>query len=211
MLSSTTSSRWSAAVLALLALAAGACGGSPTGGKPAAQTSSIAPTPIATPTAAPKTEGVLPKSCSERVSETAVSTAIGKPVKLWRDSPEPADGSPVARTCVYLPADPKTGPTSQALIRYEVLDHTPTRADVDKFVSRIKASSGQNGVTSTFEATPGLGDYSGWLTLVLTETNVTAWAVVASKGRLFVMFSTDSTIGQGDKSRMSEVVRMALG
>jgi hypothetical protein len=192
--------RWEriAAALALLVVS---CGGS---SAPAASKSAPAATSAAQPTAAPQAAtSQLPKSCNERVSAADVSAAVGKPVMLFK---EDLEGGVL---CLY---DSQSATPSilgfAARISYMGLDKAPTQTDVDNFINTAAA---QLKGKATIEHMTGVGDYSGWMVITLTDVQVTTWSLVATKGKTYVEFTTWSGVTQGDKGKMSAVVNKALG
>jgi hypothetical protein len=193
-------------VLALLAVWAAACSAgnqsaasSPT---PAAQAAPAKPA-ATSPTPAANAGAVLPKSCGERVTAAAVSTAIGKTLTLTKEVPAER-----GLLCYYDLQGSSPSPLGYVgRVTYTELDHNPTRQEVNDYFTTVNKNAG----AAKFEETTGLGDYSGWATITISSLNSTAWVVIATRGKLMVDFITSSLYTEGDRAKLSEVVRKALG
>jgi hypothetical protein len=198
------SNRWAAFALALVAIAASACGGSSSGtGTSSTKTATPAQPSAAPASAGAKADSVLPKSCGERVPVSVVSTAIGKTMKLSKEVP-----AEQGLLCYYDVDGGSPSPIGfAARITYTALDHAPSRQEVNDYITMLNKNLG----VAKIEEMSGLGDYAGWVTISVQGFDATAWAVIATKGRLVVDFDTFSTYTTGDRARLSEVVRKALG
>jgi hypothetical protein len=151
------------------------------------------------PPAAAMAGGSLPKTCGERVSESGVSTAVAYTVQLKRE----ALLDPFM-TCTY---EVNTADTGNIEIDYMLLDHVPSRSEVnDRLLITLRAFGGQ------IEPVTGVGDYAGWIVGAKGAVDAQGvWTAFGSKGKLLVQFTAASQVAHGDKTRMSDVVRKALG
>jgi hypothetical protein len=199
--------RLSALALALLAVSAAAC--APSNQSGASSPSPPAPAAAAKPAAASPTSattstaGVLPKTCNERVPVSVVSTAVGKSLKLTKEIPAES-----GLLCYYDFEGASPSPTGfVGKLTYTALDHAPTRQEVNDYINLINKNVG----TAKIEETSGLGDYSGFATITISGSGTTAYAVIATKGKLIVDFATFSLFSDGDRAKLSEIVRKGLG
>lgn len=200
--------RWSVAVLALGVITGAACEPGAKGATASPEASpakQAAASPAqASPTGAAVTSALLPKSCRERVSDAAVTTALGKPVQMTKQVP---DGEVLL--CLYDAPSASPNPIGFAgRVIYSDLGKKPSRQDVDAYINGVNED-----LHGAFKAeeTSGLGDYSAWVTVTIPDYRATAWMVIATKGSLMVEFTTQSQFTQADKTKMQAVVRMALG
>lgn len=186
-----------------LLLVGAACGSTST---TAASTSPSAPA-SASASASPSAPTVasIPAHCPDRVSDSDVSTALGKPVVL---NLEHADAGTLL--CLYN----TQGATPNYLgfdgrLSFVPLRKDPTQADVDAFVATlIKELKGK----ATVEHMDGVGDHAGWITLTLPNGQGTYWDLAASKGRVFIDFSTFSgSVAQPDRTAIGALVNKAFG
>ena len=200
--------RSAAVALALVAAASAACGGASgssgsSGTKSAPPQAAAAPPSAAPATAAPKADGAVPKNCNDRVPLSVVSTAIGKNMTLSKEVP-----AEQGLLCYYDLEGSSPSPLGFAgKLTYTALDHAPSRQEVNDYINALNKNLG----VAKIEETSGLGDYSGWVTITVQGLDATVYDVIATKGKLVVDFATFSTYTTGDRARLSEVVRKALG
>lgn len=194
------------AIAALLVAAwLSACGSSSTGSPAAA---SAPPTQTAaSKVPAPPVSALagVPSSCASGASDAAVSTAAGKTVKLASEQPVTD-----TLTCWYtVEGQAFPGGLGPISLIYYTMASVPTRADFDHLVSSFRA--GHSGSAApTLEEIPGVGDFAVWVVETIPGYG-TVWQVAASKGKLLVAFGVASMAVQGDRSRMTALVRALLG
>jgi hypothetical protein len=196
--------RLAALALALLAAACAPSNQSAASSpSPAAPAVAAKPPSAVAPTIVPSAAAIVPKTCTERVPASVVSTAVGKTLKLTKELP--AD---TGLLCYYDVEGASPSPLGFAgRLTYQAMDHAPTRQEVNDYVNLVNKNVG----TAKLEEISGLGDYSGFITITGSGPTVTVYAVIATKGKLMVDFATFSTYSDGDRAKLSEVVRKALG
>jgi hypothetical protein len=196
-----------ALALALLAVLVAACAPSnqsaTSSPSPAAPAAAANPPAAAPPTIVPGAAAVLPKTCNERVPASVVSSAVGKTLKLTKEIP-----AETGLLCYYDIEGASPSPTGfVGKLTYQALDHAPTRQEVNDYIKMVNEGVG----TAGFEETSGLGDYSGFVTITGSGPIPTVYAVIATKGKLMVDFATFSSYSDGDRAKLSQIVRKALG
>jgi len=203
-----------AVIMAAAALLA-ACGGS---GPARSTASGRAATPAPAPPApAPAARAAaLPGSCEDGVPTSMVSDAVGRPVQLQKSTP-----SGRSLSCWYaVPGASASSPLGTITVVYTLLDRVPTSDEVDQFLKGLRKDLGEADIIkdSSQQPVPGLGDRAVYIVSRLEVQGATGsvWELAAVRDRLLVDFGMYTISGtpvpiQGDRDRMSPVVRRAIG
>jgi hypothetical protein len=145
-----------------------------------------------------------------------VSEAVGRPVQLQKSTP-----SGRSLSCWYaVPGASASSPLGAITVVYTLLDRVPTSDEVDQFLKGLRKDLGEADIIkdSSQQPVPGLGDRAVYVVSRLEVPGATGsvWELAAVRDRLLVDFGMYTISGapvpiQGDRDRMSTVVRRAIG